>query len=154
MLLAAGESMDALEILKQDHDKVKSLFADCHSAADSFQMWQTYQIIRNELQLHTYVEETIFYPTFFRYDEFKDIVERSREEHDQVKDLLDEIDDIGDTRPGEFKAKLEELEKGVEDHIRMEEEEFFPMARKAMKRSEREQLGRHIQAAKQEPIAA
>src|SRR4030095_1526816 len=83
--------MDALELLKQDHQKVKQLFEQCQTAKDKKQQKQIFKEIQTELETHTRLEETIFYPAIEEYEELKDMVLESLEEHKQVKTVLREM---------------------------------------------------------------
>jgi hemerythrin superfamily protein len=83
--------MDALELLKQDHQKVKQLFEQCQIAKDKKQQKQIFKEIKTELETHTRLEETIFYPAIEEYEELKDMVLESLEEHKQVKTVLREM---------------------------------------------------------------
>ena len=53
--------MDAFSLLKADHRKVEQLFAQLESASGK-QKLQVFQQIKTELELHTHIEEKIFYP--------------------------------------------------------------------------------------------
>jgi hypothetical protein len=88
---------NALELLKQDHEKVKELFEEAESAEDDNQKRKIFKEIKKELDTHTRIEETIFYPAMLEHDELKDMVLESIEEHKQVKKLLREIGKLGKT---------------------------------------------------------
>jgi iron-sulfur cluster repair protein YtfE (RIC family) len=141
--------MDALDILKTDHDRVKSLYEQLKKISGRQEQVLLFESIRNELQIHTRIEESVFYPAFKNYPDFKDIIDQSYEEHRQVRDLLKNAQ----TQPQggqDLLNQVETLMSHVEQHVQEEETELFPMVRKIMKRSEREKLGRHLQAAKSE----
>ncbi len=109
--------------------------------------------IYEELETHTHVEETVIYPSFRNFPEFSDLLKSSYEEHARVRKLLNSVfDDLRSTdgRPDQFVERVEAIEREVMAHVRTEETEFFPRVRHQMKRREREQLGRHVQAAKDE----
>jgi iron-sulfur cluster repair protein YtfE (RIC family) len=145
--------MDALELLKADHDKVKNLCERVQSSETPEEKRRLFRDIRQELELHTHIEETVFYPAFAKYDEFKDTVRHAIEEHQKIKDLIREISGERDNR--QLEMKLDQLIENFERHVQEEENEFFPNIRKMLKRPEREVLGRHLQAAKSErPMAA
>lgn len=141
--------MDALELLMTDHQRVKDLFKEVESSQTENKQRVIFETIKREIQLHAYIEENIFYPTFAKFDEFKDIVAHSLEEHKEVHQLLQQISQLK-TNAGQLKDKLFELRDKVEHHVQEEEGKFFPRVRQLMKRGEREQLGRHLQTAKQE----
>ena len=124
--------MDALELLKADHKTVKNLFKKAEASKNDKQQKQLFEEIKTELETHTFIEETIFYPAVGKNDELKDMVLESLEEHKQVKTLLREMDNL--TSDSEkFEPKLKVLMENVEHHAEEEEEEkMFPKVRKLM----------------------
>ena len=54
--------MNAIELLKEDHDRVDKLFQKVQATEESEHM-DLFQQILSELEVHTQIEETIFYPT-------------------------------------------------------------------------------------------
>jgi hemerythrin superfamily protein len=138
--------MDALELLKQDHAKVKKLFEEAEDADEKDQK-AIFTQIKTELEIHARIEESVFYPAMDRYNELKDMVRESLEEHNQMKTLLTEMADLSDSE--DFQDKLEELIDNVEHHAQDEEEgKMFPKIRELVSRSELEKLGAQLQAAK------
>jgi hemerythrin superfamily protein len=75
--------MDALELLKQDHQKVKQLFQQGEQTEDRKQQKKIFREIKSELETHARIEETIFYPAMQEHEELKDMVLESLEEHKQ-----------------------------------------------------------------------
>jgi hemerythrin superfamily protein len=138
--------MDALELLEQDHAKVKKLFEQAEDAEQKEQR-AIFTQIKTELEVHTYIEETVFYPAMQRYNELKDMVAESLEEHNKVKMLLKEMD--GMSGGEDFEDKLEELIDNVEHHAEDEEEsKMFPKVRELVSAAELDKLGAQLQAAK------
>lgn len=140
--------MDALELLKQDHQKVKELLGAAKETDDRKEQKQLFKEIKTELETHARIEETIFYPAMQEHMELKDMVFESIEEHRQVKTLLRELSRV---TPGsdKFKAKLKVLNDNVEHHAEEEEEgKMFPKVRKAFNSTELEELGQELEAAK------
>ena len=138
--------MDALELLEQDHAKVKKLFEQAEDA-DQKEQRAIFTQIKTELEVHTYIEETVFYPAMQRYNELKDMVAESLEEHNKVKTLLNEME--GMSGGEDFQDKLEELIDNVEHHAEDEEEsKMFPKVRELVSAAELDKLGAQLQAAK------
>ena len=146
--------MDALELLKQDHRKVKELFKQVEGVEGDKQKKKIFNQIKSELETHARIEEDIFYPAVQKYDELRDKVLESVEEHKQIKTLLREIDDlVSDSE--KFEPKLKVLQENVEHHAEEEEEgEMFPKVRKLMTKAELEELGEQLKAAKAKSRAA
>lgn len=138
--------MDALELLKQDHAKVKKLF-DRTETADDREQKRIFSQIKTELEIHAHIEENIFYPAMQRYDELKELVAESLKEHSGMKTLLQEMVNLSDRE--DFVDKLEELIDNVEHHAEDEEEgKMFPKVRELVSANELEKLGAQLQAAK------
>ena len=140
--------MDALELLKTDHKTVKELCKKAEKSKDEEQQKQFFVKIKAELETHTHIEETIFYPAVGQTDELKDMVLESLEEHKQVKTLLREMENL--TSDSEkFESKLKVLMENVEHHAEEEEEgKMFPKIRKLMNTEKLERLGEELEAAK------
>ena len=126
--------MDALTLLTADHNRVRGLFARFSGAKesdDTATMAELAEIIHHELDVHTTIEEDVFYPWARDLsDEIAEVVDEGVEEHHVVKVLLGEIDDL---QPGddEWLAKLTVVIENVEHHAEEEETEMFPKIRSA-----------------------
>lgn len=140
--------MDALELLKEDHHKVKKLFEQAEKAQDQKQERKIFAEIQTELETHARIEETVFYPAMEKHEALKDMVLESIEEHKQIKGLLKEIDNLK-AGSEKFEPKLKVLMENVEHHAEEEEEgKMFPKIREIMNRQDLEALGEELEAAK------
>jgi len=140
--------MDVLELLKRDHEKVKQLLEQGQKTEDKKRMKQIFKEIKTELETHTRLEETIFYPAMEEYEELKDMVLESLEEHRQVKTILREISRLTPSSE-RFAAKFKVLKDDVEHHAEEEEEgNMFPQIRKRVDATELERLGEEVEEAK------
>ena len=139
--------MDALELLKQDHQKVKELFEKAEGA-DGKEQEKIFDQIKTELETHARIEETVFYPAVQEHEELKDMVLESLEEHKQIKTLLREMDNLASDSE-KFEPKLKVLMENVEHHAEEEEEgKMFPKLRQIMGKQKLEQLGADLEEAK------
>lgn len=135
--------MDAVKLLTDDHRKVKQLLRKYEDVKDDLPAKRALaeQIIR-ELMVHERIEEDVFYPAYRNAadEEGKALVAESKEEHHVVDNLLDELQavDLDDER---FDAKFKVLKENVEHHIREEEGEMFPDARKLLGANKLNELG-------------
>jgi hemerythrin superfamily protein len=140
--------MDALELLKQDHKKVKELFEQAEGMEDGKEQKEIFKQIKKELETHTRIEESIFYPAMQKYEELKDMVLEAIEEHKQVKTLLREMDDLAKDID-KFEPKLKVLMENVEHHAEEEEEgKMFPKVRQLVDKADLAALGQELEAAK------
>jgi hemerythrin superfamily protein len=141
-------AMDALELLKQDHQKVKELFKQGQQTENRKEQKQIFKEIKSELETHARIEETIFYPAMEEHEELKDMVLESLEEHKQMKTVLRELSRLS-ANSERFKPKFKVLKDNVEHHAVEEEEgKMFPKIRDLIDRTELEQLGHELEAAK------
>jgi len=140
--------MDALELLKEDHQKVKELFEEAEGTEDQKEKNRIFSEIQSELETHARIEETVFYPAMQQHEELKEMVLESIEEHRQIKTLLKEIDNLKSDSE-KFEPKLKVLMENVEHHAEEEEEsKMFPKVREICNAEDLEQLGQELEAAK------
>ena len=139
--------MNALELLKQDHQTVKQLFQEATHASDQNKRKDLFDKIDTELEIHAHIEETVFYPALEQHEELKDMVAEALEEHQDVKTLLEEIEELG-AGSHDFGGKLQELMESVEHHVAEEEGKMFPKVREVFDETELEQLGKQLNSAK------
>jgi hemerythrin superfamily protein len=143
--------MDALNLLIADHNRVRGLFERFRKANDTHDtssMASLASTIFTELDVHTTIEEEIFYPWAHDLsDEIGDTVDEGIQEHHVVKVLIDEL---GESTPGadDWVAKITVLMENVEHHAEEEEAELFPPVRGVTDADAREQLGRDLEARK------
>jgi len=145
--------VDALKVLKQDHQKVKTLFGEVEGLGDraNAQRKKLFQKIDQELTVHAKIEETIFYPEFRRHaqeSEERDEVLEAYEEHNIVKTLIHELEDL-DPKDETYKPKLQVLIELVEHHVKEEESTMFKMAREMFEKDELDQIGERLMQAKE-----
>lgn len=170
--------MNAIELLKADHARVKALFRQYEGAENQrAQQRELAEQIFTELEVHATLEEELFYPALrgrlgqatagrersneetedgeIEDDEIEDgeedLVVEALEEHQEVKALIAGLRamDPGDV---EFQAKFAELREGVEEHVGMEEDELMPDALAALG-GELEPLGRQLERRKEQLMA-
>ncbi len=131
----------AIARLKEDHQKVMGLLESLERATGARRTKLLGQI-EQELNVHTKIEEEIFYPAYreaARKKEDKKLFFEAVQEHHVVDLVMPEMND--GASPEELKAKAKVLKDLVEHHAEEEEKEMFPRARKAMDREELRSLG-------------
>jgi len=142
------ETMDAIRLLEQDHKKVKGLFKEFEGMSDRAKerKMRMYRTIRMELEIHTRIEEEIFYPVARGVDE--EMIAEATEEHHVVDMILRELEGI-DASEDSFDAKMTVLQENVEHHIEEEEGELFPKVEKKIKKDQLSQLGEQMMQRKE-----
>ena len=119
--------MNAIELLKEDHDRVDKLFQKVKANEDADHR-DTFEQIKAELEVHTHIEETIFYPKVKEDgdEELKKIVLEGVEEHHQAKMFLRELSNLVEDSE-KFQPKLKVLMEDIAHHVQEEEGQMFPM---------------------------
>ena len=144
---------DAYSLLKQDHDKVQKLFRDFEKLSeresDTAEIAMLAEQICTELTVHTRIEEEIFYPALREAldEDDAELLDEAEIEHESAKTLIAQIEER-ETGDEMFAARVKVLGEYVKHHIREEQDEIFPAARKA--KVDAEALGEEISARKAE----
>ena len=124
--------MDGLDVLTADHNRLRGLFTRfqaAHENNDITAMGELAEQIFTELEVHTAIEEQIFYPAVHDLsEELDEVVDEGVQEHHVVDVLIEEARAL---RPSdaEWVAKLTVLIESVEHHAEEEETELFPQVR-------------------------
>jgi hemerythrin superfamily protein len=127
------QAQDAVAMLMADHKKVKKLFSDFNKlreeGSDKDKSAIVYQIC-NELKIHTELEEEIFYPAVRKAIDDSDLMDEALVEHAGAKDLIAQLEDAS---PDDdlYDAKVSVLGEQIDHHVKEEEGEMFPKAKKA-----------------------
>lgn len=142
----------ATSLLKEDHRKVKKLFAEFEKLeeSDMAEMARIFETVNRELTIHAQIEEEIFYPAIEKSDddEAEELVLESHEEHRLVKQLLQELS--GMTADDEqFCAKMKVLKDMVLHHAEEEESEIFPVF-EDLDKEEQDRIAEQLQSRKNE----
>ena len=141
--------MNAVELLKEDHDRVATLFEKVKANEDGDNT-EVFKKIKAELDVHAHIEEAIFYPRLLEEgdEELKDIVKEGIEEHRQVKMFLRELDGLA-ADSAKFKPKMKVLMEDVEHHVQEEEGEMFLMVKKQFDESALDEMGAEMEEEKE-----
>ena len=134
--------MDALTMLKRDHDKVKGLLRELEPTTERAVKTRSelFSRIKSELTIHEIIEEEIFYPTLKQHPKAREIVLEGYEEHNVVDTLMGELEalPVDDETWG---PKASVMIENIEHHIEEEEGEMFAKARQVFDEQELEELG-------------
>ena len=149
--------MDATKLLTEDHKEVRKLLAELAetSEQEADKRDELLGEIALDLEVHTQIEEEIFYPAFRKAcgDEENDkLYFEALEEHRAVGDLV--LPDLQNTPTGseKFGGRAKVLKELVDHHADEEEETMFPRARKVFSSDELDALGAQLASRKEELI--
>jgi hemerythrin-like domain-containing protein len=137
--------VDALKLLKEDHDRINPLLAEIKETTERAEKTrgELFSRIKEELTVHEIIEEEIFYPALKEHPRAKEIVLEGYEEHDVVSRLMGELDGM-DPTDERFGPKAKVMAENIEHHIQEEEGEMFERARQVFDADELEELGNRM----------
>jgi sporulation protein YlmC with PRC-barrel domain/hemerythrin-like domain-containing protein len=137
------------QILKDEHDKVLSLFDEAirNGSRDTFMQ------IKDELDTHLNGEEELLYPVLKKENRTHDITMEGYQEHHVAKVLLSELDSMSE-KDEMWTSKLKVLRENVKHHVEEEEKEMFPASRKVLSEQKAGELAEQYLAFKDKYRAA
>ena len=141
--------MDAIELLKDDHRLVDSLFERIEATTPS-KYPPIIAKIKGALDTHAHIEEKLFYPRL-KKDGKKDLVDivlEGLEEHKQMKTVLRDVASLT-PKNQQYEAKAKVLIENTRHHVKEEENEMFPLVRDQFSSEELQKLGDRMQAEKE-----
>ena len=137
--------MDAITLLKNDHEKLLGLLEQLEATTERAEKTrpELFGRIKEELTVHEIIEEEIFYPALKEHPKAKEIVLEAYEEHNVVDTLMGELSSlpVDDERWG---AKAKVMQENIEHHIEEEEGDMFKEARQVFDEAELEELGERM----------
>jgi hemerythrin superfamily protein len=141
-----GGGMDAIALLRKDHDDVNRMFDEFESA-DEDRKFELAAEICQALTVHATIEEEIFYPQARAAIDAEELMLEAEVEHDSAKHLIERIQE-GEVDETELSAMIKVLKEYVGHHINEEQRKMFPR----VKRSELdlEAIGRELMERKVE----
>ncbi|AZF43002.1 Repair of Iron Centers di-iron protein [Pseudomonas sp. R1-43-08] len=144
--------MNAIDLLKADHERVKTLLTQLSESTERGVKKRTELLAKLEMEitLHTKLEEEILYPAFREAGgKEQDIMyHEAKEEHRTVDSLV--LPDLKQTDPSstEFSGRVKVVKELLEHHIEEEETEMFPQAKKLLGKAKLDELGAEMEAMK------
>ena len=143
--------MNAVQFLKQEHEKAKAEFAKVLSAPAT-QRGEMWEKLEPELQIHEQIEDACVYEPLSRDADSRDKVlaewrEAHQEEVDTVEDLLEEIEDL-EPDSDEWLDKVTEVHTNLKNHIQEEEGQIFPRLGKVWDEARLQRAGQELEEMK------
>jgi hypothetical protein len=137
--------MKATELLKEQHEEVAKLFEAIEASDDAAQKRQLFMELASNLAAHDAIERKIFYPACEEAMGLNELLGEALVEHGVIEFSLYQSTEAVGREDFDFKVKV--LKELVEHHVKEEEEEFFPKAKKALGDDSLELLGKEMKAA-------
>lgn len=145
--------MDAVELIAQDHDNIRSLFRafnDLSPASHQAKQQAADRIVR-ELVAHAEVKQELFYPEARRLapDAVAEL-DDDLESHLVADGLVSEVADV--SGHDERLAAVKVLEEPIHRHLEREEQDLLPRVREAVAPGSLDELGDRMLAAKESKL--
>ena len=131
MAKSRSKRVEAIDMLMQDHDRVERAFKEFEQLAheDAQACHALVMKVCEELKIHTTLEEEIFYPAVHDAIDDEEIMSEAAVEHETARMLIEQLENMQEDDPN-YHATFKVLGEYVRHHIREEEGEMFPAARK------------------------
>lgn len=119
---------DPTQALIHDHNYVRQLMQRYLSTQDEQVKQQSGPQICEALQMHTTLEEAVFYPRVQDLDPA--LVEKCLDDHQQADEILVQLQELN---PGEeaYEDLMQQLHDVITAHMDIEEQQLFPAVRHA-----------------------
>ena len=127
-----SKALDAIKLLKADHDEVDALFAQYEKQKKkNGGKSDLIEQICTALTVHAQIEEEIFYPAAREALEGsgEDLLDEAEVEHASIKSLVEQLQSMG-TDDELCDAKVKVLSEYVKHHVEEEEGQMFPKVKK------------------------
>ncbi|HET7788772.1 MAG TPA: hemerythrin domain-containing protein [Myxococcales bacterium] len=150
--------MDATALLQRDHEAVEQLFRQFEKLTERAHKSKEKIVLKiiRELAVHSAVEEMLFYPAVRTAglkadtragEQASGTVLESLEEHHVVKWTLSELEKMK-AEDERFDPKVKVLMESVRHHVKEEQDELFPKARRLLGQKMLDELGARMEKAK------
>ena len=152
-----GDTRDAVDFLMDDHKRVDKLFKDFETVdrddADAVQ--ELVEIACMELQIHSILEEEIFYPAVRSQladddRDHHDLLNEAHVEHETVDDVIAKLQEL-EPDDSMYTAYFKVLGEYVKQHVEEEERDFFPFVKQLP--LDLAQLGEEMRSRREELFA-
>jgi hypothetical protein len=135
---------NAIDLLKSQHEEVKSLFKRIEKAGLRAQKVKLFDELAAKLVGHDAIEREIFYPACEKGMGMTALLGEALVEHGVVEFSLYQADQA--RRDKDFSFKCQVLSEIVLHHVEEEENDFFPKVKKALGAERLEELGARMKA--------
>jgi hemerythrin superfamily protein len=148
---SSEEEVNAIDLLKKDHDEVEALFKDYQLLADGNGDARDRRELSTKIcglvAVHAMIEEQIFYPAAREAGVDHALLNEAAIEHRSAKELIAQIGG-SQASDGLYDARVKVLGEQIQHHVKDEEGELFPACRKSG--MDMDKLGERLQRRKEQ----
>jgi iron-sulfur cluster repair protein YtfE (RIC family) len=146
--------MDAISLLKADHARFRELLGQlADTEAGDAERANIFAALKARLVAHETIEEEILYPALQPFAQTEEIVAHSYEEHHVVDLLVDELTVLSFSDAA-WGAKAHVMQENLEHHMKDEEEDLFPKAKRLLSANALGDLGTLMEERREEVLAS
>lgn len=135
--------MNGLEMLARQHDFLVRCLAQLEHAPDDQRLPRLLDLLRREGDAHGRLEQDLFYPALTAVPALRSWVQDVLQEHRHISARIDELS-VLPPGSGGWVVSLARLREDIERHVRVEERDLFPWARRACTEPELERMGEQL----------
>jgi hemerythrin-like domain-containing protein len=148
MTRTRAKSADALALLKEDHHRLEDAFRQFEKLdRHDIEACRSLALrVCEALKVHTAIEEDLFYPALREVVDDEEILNEAAVEHETASMLIEQLENMDADDPN-YHATFTVLGEYVGHHIREEESDMFPQAKKNI---DLDALGARMHARRQE----
>jgi hypothetical protein len=117
-------------LLREDHARVQEMFRRFENTRGTERKEKLVERICLELQVHTHVEEELFYPSVREAIDDPNLMDEALVEHQSAKELIAQLQAMS-ADDELYDAKVTVLGEYIRHHVKEEQGEMFPKARES-----------------------
>lgn len=141
---------DAVALLKADHRQVSQWFKEFEGARGAGRKRELAKKICKALEVHTTIEEEIFYPAFLAATEDQDTHHEAVLEHGSAKLVIADIEASDPQSDEYYDSRMTVLSEMIRHHVKEEEQPGGMFAKAKAAELDLKALGQAMQARKDE----
>lgn len=143
--------MNIFNIIKRDHDEARAIMDEILETPDADERYELFQQLKVAILSHAKSEEETFYKSLRKNGDkdMKEDIPHFKEEHQEAEQLFEEIEQL-DLDEYMWWEKFGELRKALTHHMKEEEKEVFPEAKKDIPQAEAKELGEEMEEMEEE----
>ena len=145
--------MTILDVLKEDHKEVAELLKRVSRVRTVKSREKYFVEMKQSLEMHSYLEQLIFYRALLESSDHQTAVEHAGQEHGQITDQMAELDSLPND-DSDWMPKFQRLRERIEAHVQEEETDLFERAKKTLSEERLTKLGAEMVTKKAEQLAA